>query len=315
MMGQPEKIYRYRGFSEYTVDNLCTDQLYFANPISFNDPMDCQPTIESDSNNVELRGLLSEFIIKRVEAETLSTLESAEIHLQNSNSYASNLAKTKARDELARISYYATDPDYREQGLNINETENWLLLCGIQREILDKYNKGVCCFSSTYESSLLWSHYGAQHQGLCVGYNFDRKPTPILHKVIYDDDRVLKTSLISQAILQNDLDAKKKLDDHVLLRKAKSWEYEKEWRIFDSVGLNDSPLAMTDITFGLRCPSTIVHTIVSALKDRKSSIEFYKMSQVRGSYKLQRKPVDDGMPSSFPKIAKSSFEIFGSIAK
>ncbi len=57
---QPEKIYRYRSFSELTIDSLCMDQLYFANPISFNDPMDCQPTIKSDSNNDELKAILSE---------------------------------------------------------------------------------------------------------------------------------------------------------------------------------------------------------------------------------------------------------------
>jgi hypothetical protein len=312
---QPEKIYRYRDFSEYTVDSLCMDQLYFAKPSSFNDPMDCQPTIESDSDNIELRAILSEFIIKRVEAKTLSTLKSAKINLQNSNYYASDLANTNANDELARISYYATNPEYEEQGMSTEEAENLLLLCEIRREILNKYSKGVCCFSSSYKSSLLWSHYGGQHHGLCIGYSLSRNPEPILHKVIYDDNRVLKTSVIAQAMLQNDLNAKKQFDDSVLLRKATPWEYEDEWRIFDSVGLNDSPLAMTDITFGLRCTPSIVHTIINALKDRSDGIEFYQMRQISGSYELRREPIDGELSSYFPRTARSGIKIFGPIDK
>jgi len=306
---QPEKIYRYRGFSEYTVDSLCMDQLYFANP------MDCQPTIESDSDNIELRAILSELIKNRVETETLSTLKSAKINLQNSNTYASDLARKNVNDELARISYYATNPEYEEQGTSTEEAENWILLGEIRREILNKYNKGVCCFSSTYKSSLLWSHYGDQHLGLCIGYSLNRNPKPILHKVIYNDNRVLNTSLIAQAILKNDLNAQNKLDDCVLLRKATPWEYEDEWRIFDTVGLNDSPLAMTDITFGLRCPSSIMHTIINALKDRTDGIEFYQMRQISGSYKLRREPVDGETSSYFPRTSRSGTEIFGHIDK
>ncbi len=312
---QPEKIYRYRSFSKYTVDSLCMDQLYFANPNSFNDPMDCQPTIESDSDNIELRAILSELIKNRVEAETLSTLKSAKINIQNSNKYASDLATKNVNDELARISYYATNPEYEEQGTSTEEAENWLLLCEIRREILNKYNKGVCCFSSTYKSSLLWSHYGEQHQGLCIGYSLNRNPVPRLHKVIYNDDRVLNTSLIALATLGSDSNAKKQLDDCVLLRKATPWKYEDEWRIFDSVGLNDSPLAMTDITFGLRCPSSIVHTVINALKDRDDGIEFYQMRQISGSYKLRREPVDGEESSYFPRTARSGIEIFGPVDK
>jgi len=308
---QPEKIYRYRAFSELTIDSLCKDQLYFANPNSFNDPMDCQPTIESNSNNSELKAILYELISSRVKSETLSSLKSVKVNIHNIDNHSLDLAKSTANNELARISYYATNPEYDEQGINTEEAENWILLCEIQKELLNKYNKGVCCFSSTFDSSLLWSHYGDQHQGLCIGYSLNRNPQPALHKVIYDDNRVLNTSTISQAILQNDNNAKKIVDDSVLLRKATPWNYEDEWRLFESIGLNDSPLAMTDITFGLRCPSSIVHTVINALKERSDGIEFYQMRQIRGSYELCREPVDPEVTHYFPHTARSGTEIFG----
>jgi hypothetical protein len=310
---QPEKIYRYRSFGGLTVDTLCHDQLFFANPSSFNDPMDCQPTVESDSDNTELRAILRELIQRRIESETLSSLKSAKVTLSNVEGYFQNLARETANKELANIAYNATNPEYDDHGLSQENAENWLLLCEVQRELLRQYDKGVCCFSSTVDSSLLWSHYGDQHQGLCIGYNLKRNPKPILHKVIYGNNRTLHTSLIARAILSKDLDAKQELDNSVLLRKAFPWSYEDEWRLFVSLGLKDSPLALTDVTFGLRCPSSIVHAVISALAGRDDDIKFYQMRQVRGSYKLCRKDVDVEISHYFPKIAQSGEEVFGPV--
>lgn len=312
-MEQPEKVYRYRSFSNLTIDSLCMDQLYFANPNSFNDPMDCQPTIQSDSTNEELSAILTVLVKNRVEAETLASLSSAKVSDEGSKDYAKNLGANTAQDELARIAYYATNPDYEEQGINRQQAQNWLLRCEIQRELLNKYRKGVCCFSSTYDNSLLWSHYGDQHQGLCIGYNLDRNPKPVLQKVIYNDNRILHTSLIAKAILDKDPAAQKQLDDSVLLRKATPWEYEDEWRLFDKIGLNESPLAMIDITFGLRCPGSIIHTVVNALRGRESGINFYQMRQTNGSYKLCREQIDGEISAYFPRVAQSGIEIFGPI--
>lgn len=310
-MEQPEKVYRYRNFSNLTIDSLCMDQLYFANPNSFNDPMDCQPTIQSDSTNEELSAILTELVKNRVETETLTSLNSAKINNDGSKSYATNLGAKTAQDELTRIAYYATNPDYEEQGMSKQQAQNWLLRCEIQRELLNKYRKGVCCFSSTCDNSLLWSHYGDQHQGLCIGYSLDRNPKPTLHKVIYDDNRVLHTSLIAKAIIAKDSDAQKQLDESVLLRKATPWKYEDEWRLFDKVGLNDSPLAMRDITFGLRCPDSLIHTVVNALSGRDNGMEFYQMRQTRGSYELSREPLDGEIAAYFPRVSRSGIEIFG----
>jgi len=310
---QPEKIYRYRGFSGLTVDTLCCDQLYFANPNSFNDPMDCQPTIESDSDSTELKQILIELVKRRVASETLSSLKNAKVNINNVEGYSQNLAQESANKELANIAYSATNPEYGDQGVSTEEAENCLLLCEIQRELLNKYDKGVCCFSSTVDSSLLWSHYGDQHQGLCIGYCLNRKPKPILHKVLYDDNRILNTSLIARAILDNNADAEQLLDNSVLLRKATPWKYEDEWRLFDSIGLKDSPFAMTDITFGLRCPSSIIYTVINALKERSDGMEFYQMCQVRGSYELCREVVDGEVTHYFPHTARSGIEIFGPV--
>jgi hypothetical protein len=47
-----------------------------------------------------------------------------------------------------------------------------------------------------------------------------------------------------------DPEAQKALDRDVLLRKAKEWKFESEWRLIGQPGLAESPLLMTEITFG-----------------------------------------------------------------
>ena len=75
----------------------------------------------------------------------------------------------------------------------------------------------------------------------------------------------------------------------------------------------DSPLEMKDITFGLRCPASIVHTVISALQGRNDGIKFYRMYQTLSSYALERREVDWEDTSRFPIIARSGTEVFGHI--
>ena len=308
---QPKKIYRYQQFNARTVESLCHDHLHFADPTAFNDPLDCQPTVESDSDRNELRLLLTEIISRRIEAEAIASLENAKLKGQKAAGYAKKLGVQAAHNKLAYLAYHATNPEYE---VSEEEAECWLLIAEIQRELLKQYDRGVCCFASALDNPLLWSHYGDQHRGLCVGYNLDRNPIPKLHKVIYGGSRIVATSLIVKALLEKDPKSQELLDRNVLLRKAYPWRYEREWRLIGNRGVQDSILALKDVTFGLRCPTAVVHAIVTALESREDEIKFYEIHEVRGSFKLKRRPVDIGEIHAFlPHTARSGVEIFGPI--
>lgn len=310
---QPKRVFRYRGFSSLTVEAMVRDELFFSDPSAFNDPLDCQPTVEADSGLEELRELLSALISRRILSETISSLRKNKVKEEAANQYASKLAQREAKDKLKSISYYSTDPEY---DCSREEAEIWLLTVEIERELLKRYGKGICCFSSVYDNPLLWSHYGDQHKGLCIGYNLTRNPEPRLHKVTYGGGRIVPTSLISRAVTDGDQEAIKLLDQHILLRKASPWRYEREWRLLGHRGLQDSPLRMIEITFGLRCSDAVKHSIVSALENRESTVKFYKMHQVRGSFKLKRCPVDTGeMRAYYPRVALSGVEMFGPVSE
>lgn len=195
---QPKKIYRYQGFNKWTLQTLCHDQLYFSDPSAFNDLFDCRPTIKCDSDRDTLKNILENLIVRRVKNEIIFSLSKAKLNGAKSENYAKKVAKQTAQNEFYEIKYHATNPDYEG---TIEENECWLLTNEIERELLQRYDRGICCFSTSYANPLMWSHYGEQHNGICVGYNRKRKPVPILKKVEYGGSRIINTSIIEKAIL------------------------------------------------------------------------------------------------------------------
>jgi len=304
-----DTFYRYRGFSTNTLDSLCHDTLYFSHPGTFNDPLDCSPTLERDSSLEELRNLLSVLIKRRVRSEVLASLGQARVKGEGATAHAEKRAISEARNELANIAYNATNPEYTGSQ---TEAEGWLLTSEIERELRRHYERGVCCFSTTYTSPLLWNHYGDQHRGLCIGYGLDRRPRPEMHGVVHGGSRSVRTSVLIRALVHEDLNAKKELDRDVLLRKARGWGYEKEYRLLGVQGEQDSPLLLKEVTFGLRCPMAVVHAVIKALAGRDDNMRYFRMYELRDRFVLRRSEVDiDELEMYMPKTAQSGVEIFG----
>lgn len=304
-------FYRYRAFDTLTLESLCNDELYFAAPSKFNDPFDCKPTLECDSEPERLKGLLATLIKKRMLAEVMHSLQIAGLKGQKTVAYAEKHAHLEAKRAMDYLEYMATDPDYSDQE-QIEGIEAGLLTHAIEQEIRQHYERGICCFSTCYSSPLLWSHYGDQHRGLCIGYGTDRLPTPTFHQVLYGHNRTIKTSLLERAFIEKDPHAIDDLDRHFLLRKDDAWAYEAEWRLIGNAGLQASPLLMQEITFGLRCPLPVTHTVVQALSAREKPVHFFTMGEVRGSFKLIRRELDiDEISAELPRMAVSPTEEFG----
>jgi hypothetical protein len=243
-----------------------------------------------------------------MEAEILSSLSSAKVTGDSAIQHAKSTAIQYAQSELDNIRYHATNPEYE---CGVVEAECSILTNEIQSELLKQYNRGICCFSSTEDNPLLWSHYGDQHHGLCVGYDLNREPKPRLYKVIYCINRIIHTSTITKAIIEKNHQYQEMLDRDVLLRKALPWSYEEEWRLLGKRGIQNSILALKDITFGLRCPVSVRYAVINALKSRSGGVVFYEIFQVKGSFDLKKRLIETEDFHSLPKTAQSGKEIFG----
>jgi hypothetical protein len=308
-MKQPRTVYKFRALSHRTLGAICTDQLYFSQPSSLNDPFECAPVLRIDSDIDTLRGLLQKMVYERFASEALRNLTAAKAKGPRATKHAERVAAAEAKNALTEIAFYATDPEYE---MPVEEAEAGLLSNRIRDELLQRSEKGICSLTASYRNPLLWSHYGDEHRGFCVGYTRARNPVPELHPVQYGGSRELPTSIVAEAILNGSATAQSAVDEAVLLRKARSWEYEREWRLLGPYGPQSSVLKMTEIIFGLRCPAAIVHTVIQALHGRREKVAYWQIWNDSRDYLLKRQSVDvDELEWYFPHEAESGVEIFG----
>jgi len=65
----PRRLYKYRAFTPLSLELLLADQVFFADPSTFNDPLDTRPRLEADLDNAELQDLLIRLAETRLSME------------------------------------------------------------------------------------------------------------------------------------------------------------------------------------------------------------------------------------------------------
>ena len=127
----------------------------------------------------------------------------------------------------------------------------------------------------------------------------------------YDGSRLVEASKVAAMLAGNDL-ARVEVDEAVLLRKAGSWRYEREWRLIGQRGLQNSPLELEEVIFGMRCKEPVKYAVVKALEGRGGQVKFYEMREIPGTFQLKKCALngDDELFVHFPARALSIYEAF-----
>lgn len=162
-MNTPTSLYRYRDFDDgHSLDLLKTDKLLLSKPSRFNDPFDCALKLKvSDS---------PEYIGKVLADE--SNLDYFKKHNISLKELKKAGRKKDPLHELIKRQVKNNNPDLtlKERNKLIEEEENRIK--GYNLDLGLKESIHLACFSETYESILMWSHYANNHEGFCVEYNF-----------------------------------------------------------------------------------------------------------------------------------------------
>jgi hypothetical protein len=127
-------------------------------------------------------------------------------------------------------------------------------------------HSGVVCFSAVPDSIRMWSYYADSHQGICVGYKSTFGPFIAAMKVNYmnpEEPLDLMDALSTDPAM---------LADHVSLRKASEWDFEKEYRL--CVGdLESNPRllpfkaeAIEEIRLGAQIKDDFRQKVINAVK-------------------------------------------------
>lgn len=91
-------------------------------------------------------------------------------------------------------------------------------------------NTNVVCFSAVPDSIRMWAYYAKAHEGICIGYDTSTKPFNIALKVKYQNP---DNQFDVMAAIKND---PTEIAANIAFRKAKEWEFEKEYRIASDLG-------------------------------------------------------------------------------
>lgn len=126
---------------------------------------------------------------------------------------------------------------------------------------------GICCFSSTMDNTLMWSHYADAHRGACLmydipaGYFSNKYEHPDSDgfffvggsRVYYSDNAFsdwLKTGNLNKPMMGFPVE---NTVSRIFCSKAKAWKHEQEWRLVTSTPgvLQFEPTHLTQVGFGL----------------------------------------------------------------
>ncbi len=139
----------------------------------------------------------------------------------------------------------------------------------MQRELrpIIAQNK-LLCLSEVPDSTLMWTHYAGQHQGLVLRFRsvpgLD-SPWPAGRAVQYlaDMPRLLDTEFLADMMSGRVRMDEQTLISRMVFTKSEEWAYEREWRIWSGAGrspnapFEDIPFAADEldaVIFGCRTP-------------------------------------------------------------
>ena len=148
----PRKLYKYQPYNVQTLDNLKQRQLWFSNPIRFNDPFDYWISFDkSDLNDEEINAIYQK------ERQRYSNPEAFDkLFMENG----------KPNDE------------YKERIIDTAEHNT--------RMTIKKYRENaVACLSAKRSDILMWGHYADGHKGFCLEFDTNYIPFNYAREVIY----------------------------------------------------------------------------------------------------------------------------------
>lgn len=149
---------------------------------------------------------------------------------------------------------------------------------------------GVLCFSESWQSTLMWSHYGDKHTGMCLGFEIE------------DSSNLTKIEYISRR-LPSQIDFSKPLagfDEQMLIKclnvKYSGWKYEKEQRLRARLNEKrdgiyyysfDSGMELREVIIGSRSSLSIVDVAEAIGKQPDADVRIWTARPAHGAFNMR----------------------------
>ena len=210
---RPAVLYKYRNLSDWTKELLSDRALYLPSINEINDPFDCCVLLDRTASHRFLWKWTKKSLAKVY--GKLDEVELVRRWLSEPNHFGPSFGEAEAKEYLRKK---------RWRELNPNNQSGRDLIMGSRRDNIRMY-----CLSERNNEILMWSHYGQNHHGICLGFDIDSNPvfaktSPVRYVRSYPRANYYRVSD----------------DDYYafsLLTKAELWTYEKEWRLLLTRGV------------------------------------------------------------------------------
>ncbi|WP_161515441.1 DUF2971 domain-containing protein [Priestia megaterium] len=272
----PQSLYKYRAVHEFSIKNFADDQIWFNSSARMNDPYDSSLSVNSEL-------FIEEFLKVRQVDEYLDK----------------QLEKHRKRN-LSPEDFKKVEDDYRNSIIKLKEQLNEEFkerIAHLPSRI--RKTTHISCFSEKNDSILMWSHYTNNHEGFCLEYDFaeyakvNAKLLEALNPIIYDDE-IFDVSYYLLKMYQNDSSTiDTKMIRNAVVRKAKAWSYEEEWRILrlfepQDTGYEIGTFKPKSIYLGAKISEKNKATLIELAKEKKVNV--YQMKLKSNEFKLEVHP-------------------------
>jgi hypothetical protein len=249
-MTLPRKLYKYEEFSAQSLENLKAQRIFFGSPIGFNDPYDCA---------------LDPIVLKpsKEEAERIRSFYLRDKSIDSSERYGfEKIGTEELRDSFQRAGKKA-----------MTQAVEFFLKC-----------RGVSCFSEKNDDLLMWGHYGGKHKGFCLEFSTEYAPFSTAKQVEYLDS-VPNTSVVP-FLIEPEFEPIREF----FAVKAKSWAYEKEWRVFhEKAGTlyHYEPGSLTGIYFGPKVTYESLEIVALILRGQNPDVKLFRGERSSTEFKVE----------------------------
>jgi hypothetical protein len=285
----PQFLYRYRSagknyFQEELRRALHNKELYFGSIADANDPFEANPFIQNNSPK-QVREYMSEFERLFGKGTAISGTNFYEVAKQHGFKKSSVRKVTGSSFEAANLAISLTPRSLQTLRAKIK----------------------ISCLSESWDSLLMWGHYGQSHSGVCIEYSpkiataaADRQ-APLAMEYTVQRPTVTTIELLEHAALANnenkenffDLERAERTFNSIAMTKPMEWEYEREWRVMKLS--DDGPgyfrVACLEPTAILLGANHSPETLQTVREISDGSFEIELMSVDRERFALQRKPI------------------------
>lgn len=262
----PRRLYKYRRFNTATLRLLSQSEVYYADPAVFNDPLDCRPVVQIDTDVKTLEKVCYRMLV-----------------------LAGN--KQKALDRMEHHRYMSTQQgDFRKDSAAIDDYTESLRseVTGLLYEQMRTF--GVLSMAARWNCPLMWSHYADEHKGVCIEFDVTDHRCDHLSAVDYDTAGLIKASDLFAWKVRGSQSAQRVIWNAFFYAKAKQWRYEREWRdVARKSGAQDTPLKLNAIYFGLRCDYAVVVAVVKLFTRASPPMKFFEIYRRDNSFQLKRR--------------------------